>query len=268
MQEILNHCKHHRKTVHVTWFDLEDAFGSVPHDLIPISLKRMHLPDNIRAYVSSLYSKLKGKVRTDDFVSDKFEFKKGVFQGDPLSPLVFLICFNPIIEHLKKYEHHGYNLDGEKFITLPFADDFNLITTHKGRHQKMINELHVLTSSMGLKLTPRKCKSLSICSGKSSNIAFNLGTNTLNSIIHERCDKFLGGLYTFENTPKSKANIIYDVFNDGLMNIDDLLIRNELKVKIYSEYFLGSKRFLFSIHDLTTSQIDQIESLTHSYIKK
>ena len=151
---------------------------------------------------------------------------------------------------------------------LPFADDFNLITTNKGRHQKMINELHVLTSSMCLKLKPRKCKSLSICSGKSSNIEFNLGTNTLNSIMHEICHKFLGGLYTFENTPKSKASIIYDVFNDGLVNIDDLLIRNELKVKIYSEYFIGSKRFLFSIHDLNTSQINQIESLTHSYIKK
>ena len=54
MQEILNHCKYHRETVHVTWFDLEDAFGSVPHDLIPISLKIMHLPDNIRTYISSL----------------------------------------------------------------------------------------------------------------------------------------------------------------------------------------------------------------------
>ena len=86
--------------------------------------------------------------------------------------------------------------------------------------------------------------------------------------MHERYHKFLGGLYTFENTTKSKACVIYDVFKDGLTNIDDLLIRNELKVKIYSEYFLGSKRFLFSIHDLTTSQIDQIESLTHSYIKK
>ena len=86
MQEIFNHCKHHRKTVHVTWFDLEDAFGSVPHDLIPISLERMRLPDNIRAYVSSLYSKLRGRVRTTEFLSDTFEFKKVFFSRRPSLP--------------------------------------------------------------------------------------------------------------------------------------------------------------------------------------
>ena len=268
MQEILNHCKSNRKTVHVTWFDLEDAFGSVPHDLIPTALGRMHLPDNVRTYVSSLYSKLRGKVRTKNFVSNNFNFKKGVFQGDPLSPLIFLICFNPIIEELKKSENFGYDLDGMKYITLPFADDFNLITTHKGRHQKLINKLHVLTSSMGLKLKPRKCKSLSICAGKSTEIQFQLNNNALKSILDDKYHKFLGGLYTFDNTSKSKAGIIYDVFYNGLENIDALLIRNELKVRIYSEYFLGSKRFLFSIHDLHSSQISEIENLTHRYIKK
>ena len=139
MQEIVNHCKLNRKTLHVTWFDLEDAFGSVPHDLIPTALERMRLPENIRTYISSLYSKLQGKVKTKEFTSDTFHFKKGVFQGDPLSPLVFLICCNPIIEKLKESETFGYNLNGEKFITLPFADDFNLITAHKNRHQKIIN---------------------------------------------------------------------------------------------------------------------------------
>ena len=91
LREILNHSKANKKTVHVTWFDLEDAFGSISHSYIPIALRRMHIPEEIISYIVSLYGMLKGKVRTAEWVSDEFSFRKGVFQGDPLSPLVFLI---------------------------------------------------------------------------------------------------------------------------------------------------------------------------------
>ena len=53
--EILNHAKHNNRTVHVTWFDLEDAFGSVSHDLIPICLSRMQLPQNVQDYIVSVF---------------------------------------------------------------------------------------------------------------------------------------------------------------------------------------------------------------------
>ena len=52
--EIINHAKHNGRTVHITWFDLEDAFGSVSYDLIPICLDRMNLPGNVRDYIVSL----------------------------------------------------------------------------------------------------------------------------------------------------------------------------------------------------------------------
>ena len=155
MQEIIGHCKANKKTVHLTFFDLEDAFGSVSHDLISLSLDRMHIPENVKLYIVSLYKNLKGKVRTGEWVSETFSFNKGVFQGDPLSPIIFLICFNPILEKLKQVEDkYGYNLNGERVITLPFADDFNLVTTDKRRHQIIINQLQDFNSSMELKLKP------------------------------------------------------------------------------------------------------------------
>ena len=122
-----------------------------------------------------------------------FVLGKASFRGTP-SPIIFLICFNPILEKLKSYEgQYGYNLEGKRVITLPFADDFNLITTDKRRHQRLINELQQLTSSMGLKLKPPKCKSLSICAGKSTEVEFSSNGNELGSILRDPSHKFLGG---------------------------------------------------------------------------
>ena len=71
------------------------------------------------------------------------------------------MCFNPILEDLKRFEQDdGYNLEGMSVITLPFADDFNLITRDVRKHRKLMARLHNLTSLMGLKLKPWKCRSL------------------------------------------------------------------------------------------------------------
>ena len=35
VHEIIPHAKYNGNTVHITWFGLEDAFGSISHELIP-----------------------------------------------------------------------------------------------------------------------------------------------------------------------------------------------------------------------------------------
>ena len=43
VQEVIQHTKLSNKTVHATWLDLEDAFGIVPHVLIPYVLACYHI---------------------------------------------------------------------------------------------------------------------------------------------------------------------------------------------------------------------------------
>ena len=95
--------------------------------------------------------------------------------------------------------------------------------------------LQDLTSSMGLKLKPRKCKSLSIKAGKSVNIGFALGDSLIGSILHNAYHKFLGGIYTFACTPSSVASVVEDKIRKHLKNIDEILVRNEYKARIYSD---------------------------------
>ena len=46
--------------------------------------------------------------------------RKGVFQGDPLSPIVFIMCFNPIIEYLEtQKQQYGYDFAGPENNNYP-----------------------------------------------------------------------------------------------------------------------------------------------------
>ena len=54
----------------------------------------------------------------------------------------------PILEFLKGYEESdGYCLNDEYYISLPFADDFNLITRDVRKHKKLMVELNNLNGT-------------------------------------------------------------------------------------------------------------------------
>ena len=138
LQEVISHARRNKRTCHITFFDLKDAFGSISHSLIDHTLTRYNIPDNIKSYISSLYSNISGQVVGNKWKSNRFSFKRGVFQGDPLSPTIFICVFNPLIEYLHSEAKHGYHLDKDTpVISTPFADDFNVISTNARTHQRL-----------------------------------------------------------------------------------------------------------------------------------
>ena len=74
LHEVISHAKFNHRTVHITFFDLADAFGSVSHELINFSLQRFRMPDNIVQYVNNLYCRLNGIVKGPSWKSNQFRF--------------------------------------------------------------------------------------------------------------------------------------------------------------------------------------------------
>ena len=209
MEEVIKDVRSKKRTAHVTFFDLEDAFGSVPHSLIHETLRRNHLPPNILSYFNSCYNNCQAVVDTPKWRSEPFQFKRGVFQGDPVSPVIFLMAFNPVLLHLKLQEETiGYKLNNNAHIvTLPYADDFCLITTHSRTHQRTINTIHNHINSMGMKLKPSKCRSFSISAGSPKDVPFFIGEHRVPSIKDEE-QKFLGKLLFFVGKAEETFNLL------------------------------------------------------------
>ena len=267
IHEIIRHAKSNSRTVHFTWFDLEDAFGSVEHDLIFHTLSRLDFPPQIQSYVKNLYSSLSGRAVSKDWTSNEFMFRRGIFQGDPLSPLIFILCFDPIIQFLNENAQFGYNLEGVQFTTAPFADDFCLITHHKRTHQRLINSLSDHTKTMGLKIKPAKCRSLSLSRGSSVANVFTVEKEEIPTLDNE-AHKFLGSLITFNNTSSDVADYLSDKIQTSLVNIDSCLVRNEYKLQVYVRYLLPALRYDLTVNDVCSSHLAKMDALTNRFLKK
>ena len=98
---------------------------------------------------------------------------------------MFLLAFNPNLQKLQNQNHKGYKLGNQSYVTLPYTDDFCLISTNKATHQTIINKIQTQVSSMGMKIKPTKWRRFSLCAGKPKVEIFHIGDKNVPSIRDE-----------------------------------------------------------------------------------
>ena len=79
--------------LNLSWYDLTDAYGSIPHNLIEHCLKHYNIPESEIKYIMNLYSQLEGRIVTKGWKSESFRFCRGIFTGDNYSPIIFNLVF-------------------------------------------------------------------------------------------------------------------------------------------------------------------------------
>ena len=124
---------------------------------------------------------------------------------------------------------------------------------------------------MGLVIKPSKCASLSIQSGKSTGVTFNLTENGEKQpieLIKNKPQKFLGSIVTALNKPQEMFEFLFEKLSKKLQNIDKSSLRGEYKMKIYSRYALISMRYHLSVHDIHKTHLDKLDNVAKKYLKK
>ena len=86
-------------------------------------------------------------------------------------------------------------------ITLPYVDDFCLMTTDKRTHQRILNKIEENINSLGMEEEKSKCRSFSISGGKPTVVHFSVKGYNIPSISEEE-QKFLGRVLFFEGKSK------------------------------------------------------------------
>jgi len=105
MANIIDKARTKQHSLVLTLLDLKNAFGEVHHNLIEEVLLYHHIPAKAKALISSLYTDFHTSVITDDYLTPAIPVRKGVLQGDCLSPLLFNMCFNTFIQYIRQEKY-------------------------------------------------------------------------------------------------------------------------------------------------------------------
>ena len=150
----------------IATLDVEKAFDRVHHSSLFEALLSEGVDASIIACLYALYSDLHASVMLwDGAESRSFEMQRGVRQGDPLSPLLFNLVLNRVLEEVRAvWRRRGYGsnvgatIRGDKLTHVAFADDMSLVARSWLSMKRMLSLLRKALGQRGLALHPSKCK--------------------------------------------------------------------------------------------------------------
>jgi hypothetical protein len=148
-----------RRELHMASVDISKAFDSVPFGAVVHEVVSEGANDGFVNYIEDLYGNSKTILQYGG-IDRKVAVKKGVRQGDPLSPLLFNLVIEKGLKELNS--DVGFTLNNEVCNAIAYADDVILVaSTQKGLELNMESFGNSL-ASVGLELNRAKCNVLSM----------------------------------------------------------------------------------------------------------
>ena len=176
--------KSRKRNLITVWLDYKKAFDSVPHEWLLCALKLAKVPTNILNAIQNLTTIWSTNVTLqglNDFImTDDIKYEKGIFQGDSLSVILFVLSVNPLSHLLKKLK--GYAAGPDKSINVThnfFVDDLKLFGSSQVNINKMLDLVTVFSKDIDMHFGVDKCAYAKIVHGKQVKCTSKLKINNL-----------------------------------------------------------------------------------------
>lgn len=180
-----------RSPLYLLFIDFEKAFDKLWHAAIWQTLTHFGLPDKIKALIKLLYLSPTCCVLHNGHLSNSIAIQKGVRQGCVLSPLLFNMVLDAILDSaLQNFKGITWGMT-KKLCDLDYADDICLISHSHSDVQNMLISLNAAASRAGLKINIKKTKCMKLNNTCNLPIILN---NTVIEEVNEFC--YLGSIIT------------------------------------------------------------------------
>ena len=137
--------------------DFEKAFDSVNRDFLIKSLRAFGFGHDFVKWVKTYYCDISSCIMNNGFTNGYFVIEKGVRQGEPLSPLLFIIVIEILAIQVRDNKTIKGLAIGEQEIKLSiFADDLTALLKNKEAYTNLMKVLGKFSKCSGLRLNKSK----------------------------------------------------------------------------------------------------------------
>ncbi|KAA3460126.1 reverse transcriptase [Gossypium australe] len=251
--------------------DLEKAYDRISWEFIHVSLVAAGIPESLRKVIMNAISSSTMQILWNGVPSRPFKPVRGIRQGCPLSPYLFVLCMewlgNCIRHEMGKGRWQPIRLarSGPDLSHLFFADDLVIFgKAEMSQAQTLKDILRRFCNLSGHRISSRK-----------SNIFFSKGVDT---ILEDQISQFFGfqkvlnlGKYLgvpllHDRVTKSTLNFVIDKVRSKLQNWDARKLSLAGRITLAQSVLLTIPSYFMQSLVIPKGVCDEIERITRQFI--
>ena len=209
MEQIFNcrlliekHIQHQKDLFH-NFIDFKKAFDRVWHDGLWFILRDFNIDDGLVQIIQALYAHSTSAVLQNHKIGQFFRTTVGVRQGCILSPVLFNLYLERIMQETLQDHHTSILIGGRPIRNLRFADDIDLMGGSNKELQDLTNKLVERAGAFGMEVSSEKSK---VMVNSTNDISVNITMNS-DHLEEVTAFKYLGVTLSKEGTSAQEIRI-------------------------------------------------------------
>jgi hypothetical protein len=266
---ICNQAYNNKRNLFAAFIDYKKAFDSVPHQWLTKILKLYKINDQIVTFLEQAMSTWRTRVQLQTPSEKKTEtnliqIRKGIFQGDSLSPLWFCLAMNPLSRRLDSTKYgfsiRNNNREAVRVGHLLYMDDLKLITGTKNQLDQMLKIVEEFSNDIGMHFGLDKCRTLNIIKGKLQPGNYRMhGDQRIEAMSGEETYKYLGMKQALRIDQRTMKAEITKEFVGRTRQILKTKLNGKNLFQAINTYACSSLRYSFGLVEWTRTDIEGLQ---------
>ncbi|VDM62392.1 unnamed protein product [Angiostrongylus costaricensis] len=174
--------REYKRPLCLAFIDLKKTFDSIEVEAVMESLDSQRVPAQYIMILLDLYKNFTTKI-TVFYNSNIIDVKRGVRQGDTISPKLFTVTVENV-ERMLEWDNIGVKIDGWQLHHVRFYDNIVIITPNISEAERMLADFDKTCGNIGLRLN--LIKTMFMRNGLVSHAPF-----ALNGTIISECSSYV-----------------------------------------------------------------------------
>ena len=266
IQDLLMYTKTNNIPGYLISIDFQKAFDSLEWTFLDSTLDKFNFGPSFKHWVKTFYTDISSSVINNGHTSRYFALKRGVRQGDPLSPYLFILAGEILSNAIRQNkEIKGININDKEIKILQYADDTSGILKNEKSAKSFLKEVELYGSYSGLKLNKEKTEGFRL--GPNHNIN---NTNQFGISWSQTPIRLLGIFFSYDEEASNKCNFekkIQDAKSViNLWKMRDLTTIG--RIQIIKTYIISKFMYTCSVIHMPEMYTKEINKLIFTFIWK